>query len=113
MGTITLMNDALVSRGLLPVDGHCTCTHCDKYGLDRDDIHIINRADRVCETCRPLYMDDRQPACTCGHDQINPSGQVGFVECYNCAQRPREIDARFEHDQREKMHRANFEKDCI
>jgi hypothetical protein len=87
--TTTLMNAALVSRGLMPMDGHCTCTHCDKSGLDRSDIHVFGRFDRVCETCRPMYRDDRQITCTCGHDKINHSGPWAFVECYHCAQKPR------------------------
>lgn len=32
------MNAALVSRGMMPMDGYCTCESCNKSGLDRDDL---------------------------------------------------------------------------
>ena len=36
--------------------------------------------------------NDRHDACDCGFDQINYSGQRGFVECHRCSLRPRVAD---------------------
>ena len=41
------MNAALVARGLLPMDGHCTCAACGLTGLDRDQMHDRN----YCKVC--------------------------------------------------------------
>lgn len=35
------INTALISRGLLPMDGDCTCDRCGATGLDRDQVSTV------------------------------------------------------------------------
>lgn len=60
------MNTALVSRGLLPMDGHCICGQCDIIGLDRDqmcDPQVYGR--QICKKCRDLLL-------------------AGYIKCREC-----------------------------
>lgn len=41
-----IMNAALVSRGMLPMDGHCFCGSCMRDDLNRDDMDGI-----FCKVC--------------------------------------------------------------
>ena len=35
---IDIMNEALVSRRMLPLDGYCTCAACGRSDLQRDEV---------------------------------------------------------------------------
>lgn len=52
-----IVNAALRSRGMMPMDGHCACTNCGDTGLDRDEMHSA----KTCKFCVDGLPNFRQP----------------------------------------------------
>lgn len=52
MNAPALINKALLARGLMPMDGDCSCASCGKGGLNRDDLS----ASGYCTPC----LDDAE-----------------------------------------------------
>jgi|GEM_PF-3511391 len=55
--TTDIVNAALRSRGMMPMDGHCACVHCGKDGLDRDQMHSA----KYCKFCIDGVPNFRTP----------------------------------------------------
>jgi hypothetical protein len=91
------INFALISRGLLPLDGNCTCAACGATGLTRDDMAdrtvytIVDALEGhyngpVCTTCADTarFCVD----CDCLVGECTAEDNVGNPLCASCADEP-------------------------
>mgnify|MGYP005994519391 CR=1 FL=1 len=66
MNALTQIDTALTQRGMLALDGQCTCDKCGKSELSRDDVSTLDPASSIwpqaekfgatfCENCTELF----------------------------------------------------------
>lgn len=87
MKSTSIINQALIDNGLLPLDGHVGCSNCGAEGLNRSDAVVIGRYEIICNDCKALQADDNV-RCECAREEYSP-GQWSTVECGWCAAGPK------------------------
>lgn len=89
------INTGLIARGLLPMDGDCTCAACELSGLDREEIADTDvwpasfLARLKAEYGGPVCVGCADSAVVCAHCDgllANPEHQdgVGNYICTSC-----------------------------